>query len=162
MYLIDYMREAERLLSKYPDCNKEIQELNKELNQTLRLKLETQNTLKAQAMDGMPHSTNISDTTYKAVEQSIDRHDEHMKYLIEQINEQYRIKETVYEAIKRLTMEEYRVIELRYFKGYKVGRVAGVMHYNRSYCSEIISKGISKIAWHIETANKSQQKPTVF
>lgn len=155
---MNYNAEAERLLRNYIHSGEEIQKLNTELNQTYQLKLQTQNTLKATTITGMPHGTNTPDATYQAVEMSIDRHDKHMEYIVGQIQNIYDEKELIHEAIKRLTMEEYRAIDLHFFKQYKPGKVAGIMHYGKTRVYELLKEGTSKVAWHLETADKNGQK----
>jgi predicted DNA-binding protein (UPF0251 family) len=155
---MNYNAEAERLLRNYIHSGEDIQKLNTELNQTYQLKIQTQNTLKAAAITGMPHSTNVSDLTYKAVEMSIDRHDKHVEFIVGQIQNIYDEKELIHEAIKRLTMEEYRAVDLHFFKQYKPGKVAGIMHYGKSRVYELLKEGTSKVAWFLETVEKSGQK----
>jgi DNA-directed RNA polymerase specialized sigma subunit len=137
--------DIKKMLRDYPGYSEGIQKLNKELNETLQLKLVTQNTLKAQALTGMPHSSGISDITYNAVEKSIDRHEQHINYLCGQIQDIYDKKEFIDNAIKRLTVEEYQVIELYYFKEFKMRRVAYIMHYNKNYVYEILKRAMFKI-----------------
>lgn len=137
--------DIEKILREYPYFAEEIQKLNEELNQTLKLKLQTQDTLKAQNIDGMPHSTGISDITYKAVEKSIDEHEKHMLYLTNKISEIYRKKKFIEELLPKLTMEEYRVIDLYYFKGYRLRRVAYMMHYSKSSCWRLKCSALEKL-----------------
>ncbi len=155
---MNYHTEAERMLRNYIHSGEDIQKLNTELNQTYQLKTQTQNTLKAATITGMPHSTNTSDLTYKAVEMSIDRHDKHVEFIVGQIQNIYDEKELIHEAIKRLTMEEYRAVDLHYFKNYKPGKVAGIMHYGKTRVYELLKESVSKVSWHIETAEKSERK----
>ena len=135
----------EKILRDYPHYAEEIQKLNTELNQTLQLKLCTQDTLKAQCLSGMPSSGGISDITYKAVEQSIDRHEQHIVYLSNKIKEIYENKEYIDGLLPKLTMEEYRVIDLYYFKGYRLGRVGYVMHYSKTNCWRIKTSALKKM-----------------
>jgi len=147
------IQEAERMLIAYNTSNEEIHRLNDELNKTYQMKYDTQNTLKAAILNSIPHGYDIQDATYGAVERSIDRHDEHIQFLVLQIQRIYDEKELIHKAIQRLTVEEFRAIDLKYFKSYKVGKVAGIMHYTRQYCYEIIRNALSKIAWCIETSD---------
>jgi DNA-directed RNA polymerase specialized sigma subunit len=152
--------DIEKMLREYPHYAQDIQKLNKELNDTLEMKLSTQNTLKAQVLTGMPHDTRISDLTYEAVEQSIDRHEEHIKKLCEQIQEYYSNKEYIDNAIKSLTMEEYRVIDLYYFKGYHLRKVAGIMHYGKSQCWNLRESALKKMQdENHKRVDKSGQMP---
>ena len=136
----------EKILRDYPHYAEEIQKLNAELNQTLQLKLCTQDTLKAQALTGMPSSSGISDVTYNAVEQNIDRHEQHIVYLSNKIKEIYDHKEIIDGLLPKLTMEEYRVVDLHYFKGYKMHRVGYIMHYQKSRCYELKDSAVKKIS----------------
>lgn len=155
---MDYTKETIRMLENYCSCGQEIQKLNAELNQTLQMKIQTQNTLKAQCLTGMPHTYGVSDTTYNAVERSIDKHETHIVYLTEQIELEYDIRETINEAVKKLTMEEFRVIDLHYFKHYKIGRLSGIMHYQKTRCYELKESAIKKIALYIKTAEENGKK----
>jgi predicted DNA-binding protein (UPF0251 family) len=138
-------RQTERLLRSYPHMLDDIQKLNEELCRTLEQKNFTQDTLKATKINDMPKSGNLSDSTYEAVEKSIDKHDEHIKYLVAQIEILYSDRKSIREATKILTMEEYRIIDYRYFKGMRLERISGIMHYHRTHCERIIKHGLQKI-----------------
>lgn len=137
--------DIEKLLKDYPIYPQEIQKYNAELNNTLQLKIQIQDTLKAQVMTGMPHTYKIADDTYKAVEMSVDKHEHHIKYLCGRIKELYDNKEFIDKALSQLTMEEYRVIDLFYFKEYSMGRVGYIMHYQKSRCYELKDSALKKI-----------------
>jgi DNA-directed RNA polymerase specialized sigma subunit len=139
----------ENILREYPHIPETIQKLNKELNDYLTNKYDTYNTLKSAKVTGMPHASGISNQTYNAVEKLIDRYGVRIKEITEEINNwmdlQKSIDDIFYQA-NLLTMEERRVIELRYFQQRKWTQIPYIMKYSKRSCEYFQSKAIEKIA----------------
>lgn len=135
----------ERILNDYPHIGEIIQDLQKQLNNAVSMQQETRDTLKAAEMTGMPRGTNVSDLTGQAVERTLDKWESRIIYLSDQINYYIDLQKLVDDAVKCLTVDEFRVIDLRYFKGYKMRQVGYKMHFEKTRCYEIHNKAIEKI-----------------
>ncbi|MCG8400642.1 MAG: hypothetical protein MJA84_03505 [Firmicutes bacterium] len=137
--------DIEILLRKYPDIPEIIQKYNTELNKTLQGKIDIQDTLKASSSNGVPKSSKVSNSTLKAVEMSIDKYDEHILYLTNQINFYLETKKKIDLAMQELKQKEYRVIELLYFDRYSVYRVRKILHYEKTQIYEFRNKALQKL-----------------
>lgn len=140
---------VEKKLYDYPHIGEIIQGYTKDLNSAIEDQKDTRDTLKAATITGMPHSTNVSNLTYQAVERTIDKWQEHIEYLLDQINYYMDLKKDVDRAIGLLTVEEYGVIDYRYFKQYKMRRIGYILHYGKTRLYEIHDSAIRKIEFEL-------------
>lgn len=138
----------EYILREYPHIPEKIQKLNNELNNIIQCSDLTYNTLKAQRLTGMPHSTDTSDQVYDAVEKIIDRYDARINNIKNKINMWLDIQEKVDEIFYKpelLTIEERRIIELRYFHQFPWYRIPSVMRYSRRQCERFQHQALYKL-----------------
>jgi hypothetical protein len=138
-------RQTEKLLRDYPYMLDDIQKLNEEISETLKRKQESQNTLKAATISDMPKGENTSDLTYQAVEKSIDTYDTHVVFLTNKIRGLFEDRRLIWEAMRNITVDEKKAVDLHYFKGYHFERVGSIMHYTRQRAYQITIAGMIKI-----------------
>jgi DNA-directed RNA polymerase specialized sigma subunit len=116
--------KIDEILKQYPYIADDIRTLQNKLNQYIALQADARNTLKGQALDGMPHSTGINDSTYKAVERLATKdYQGIIDNTIKQINALIDRKKRLDEAIKTLTEDEKRIVHLRYFDRWQTWKV---------------------------------------
>jgi len=141
---------VESMLLEYTHIPEMVRKLNRELNDIIQNKNETYNTLQSSKITGMPHGTEVSNITLKAVEKLIDRYEVRVKSITEEINYLIDLKENIEKAIRILSLEERRIIELRFFNSYKWKRIQYIVKYSRSQCFDIHNKAINKLKVELE------------
>lgn len=145
------LREA---LKYYPHIPGEIARITKEIRDTMAMKKDTQDTLKAQTMSDMPRGAGVSDPTLRAVVRSIDRHDLHIQYLARRIAELYDLKEHLENLLQGLTVQEAQVIEEYFFKGYRMVIVQTHLGYAKSQTYRLCESALDKM----ETAERKEAR----
>lgn len=135
----------ENMLYIYDDIPDEVQKLNKELNDIIINRKQTRDTLKATTITDMPLGGGTSDPTYEAVERAIDRYGERIKEITARINWLLDTKGYIEDKLKALDSEEMRVIELRYFRGYKMKRLPYIIHFSLQHCYRIHDSAFKKM-----------------
>ncbi len=139
------MKYIEKILLDYANITEDIQKLNRELNDILQNKQETYNTLQAAKITGMPHGTESSDQTYNATERLIDKYGVRAQKIVDEIEALWKSRDNINKCFTVLTMEEKRVIELRYINQYKMGKVAYMMKYSKRSCELFQQKALDKL-----------------
>ncbi len=139
------MKYIEKILLDYANITEDIQKLNRELNDILQNKQETYNTLQAAKITGMPHGTVISDQTYNATERLIDKYGVRAQKIVDEIEALWKLRDNINKCFTVLTMEEKRVIELRYINQYKMGKVAYMMKYSSRQCERYQQTALEKL-----------------
>ena len=137
--------DIKSMLIEYPHISETIQKLNRETNDILKNKLETRDNLKAVTLTDMPRGSEVGNPTLEAVERIIDVYDKRVQEISNEIEEYMNIKEYIDRVLKELNVDEYRLIDLRYFKLYKFKRIAHIMHYSVGYTYEMHDKAIKKM-----------------
>lgn len=135
----------ENMLYIYDDIPEEVQKLNRELKDILENRKQTSDTLKATTISDMPHGSGTSDPTYEAVERAIERYEERIAEIIKRIDWLLDTKGYIEDKLKALNIEEMRVIELRYFRGYKMRRLPYIIHFSLQHCYRIHDEAINKM-----------------
>lgn len=158
------MKEIEKILYDYANISYSIQKLNRELNEIITGKNETYNTLKAAKMSGIPHGTDISNQVLDAVEKLIDRYLDRVKEITYQINKLMDLQQQVDSIMYQpdlLTIEERRIVDLRYIKQYQWYRIPSVMKYSRAQCFRIHEKALEKISQTFQNMRQNETKRVI-
>ncbi len=136
--------DIKKMLSEYTTYTDRIRELNARINDALAHKIDC-DTLKAQQIDGMPHGTGLSDPTYEAVQKIIDKWDEDIREMADEVNRLIDNKAAVDKGLKVLEWKEYRLIELHYFMGLTWERVAVETNYSIVWVWQMHRKALEKM-----------------
>ena len=136
--------DIKQMLEEYSTYGDRIKELNQRINEALQYKINC-DTLKAQRLTGMPRIGRISDLTYEAVQRIIDKYDEDIRNMAEEVNQLIDRKRAVEKALKALNRTEYRLVELRYFIGMRWEKVATEMNYSYMQCHRIHGQALEKM-----------------
>lgn len=118
---MDY--RIEQILKQYPFISEDIQKAQAELNNYIALQYEARDTLKGQALTGMPHNPGVSDQTYDAVERLIDLYQAQIDEYVRRVNELLDLKKWLDKAFTTLTEDERRVLYLRYDERWQVWKI---------------------------------------
>lgn len=148
------MVKVEVLLRSYPHIPENIQKLNAELNEIISGKNNTYNTLQAAKLSDMPKGERLSNPTYQAVEDIITRFESRIEKIRDDIIYWMDLKESIDKALVALELEEYRVIDLRYFKVYKWERIPHIINYSMRNTYNIHEKAINKISAELNNGQK--------
>jgi DNA-directed RNA polymerase specialized sigma24 family protein len=133
------------ILKQYPYIGEDIQKAQAELNRYIQLQQEARNPLKGQELTGMPHSYNVSNTTYNAVEKIIDSYQTEIDRYAAEINELLNLKKWMDKAFAQLTEDERRAINLRYEKGMGIHKIGYTMRRGTDTIRRLIDEAKGKI-----------------
>jgi DNA-directed RNA polymerase specialized sigma subunit len=117
------MDKIDDILKQYPNIGEDIQKQQAELNRYMELQREARNTLKAQALTGMPHTYNVSDQTYDAIEHIMDEYQTEIDKCTKEINRLLDLKKWLDKAFESLTEDERRILYLRYDERWQVWKI---------------------------------------
>lgn len=142
------MDKVEEILKKYPYISEDIHKEQEELNKYILLQHEARNTLKGQALSGMPHTSGISDQTYSAVEKIIDRYQEVIDKHTANINELLDQKKWLDKAFSEITEDERRIIYQYYNydnNGISIREMAKRWHKSREDIKSMVGFAVERI-----------------
>lgn len=139
------MKKIDEILEDYPYIAEEIQRLNKQLTEYVVSQEETRNTLKAQIITGMPHSSEVCSNVYNAVENVIMNFGKKIQKLADRVNELIDTKEMLDTIIAQLPAEEKRILYYKYDMRYPMKRICFEMKYSRGECYRILEEAKKKI-----------------
>lgn len=117
------MNKVDEILKQYPYIGEDIQKAQAELNRYIMLQQEARDPLKAQVLSHEPHSTEINDQTYNAIEKIIDLYQAEIDKYVAEINELIRLKKWLDKAFTTLTEDERRILYLRYERGMSMEKI---------------------------------------
>lgn len=155
------MMNIENMLLEYTYIPETVQELNAELNDMLGNKDSLYGKINSAKITGMPYGTDVGDPTFETVRQIIDRYDKRVIEIRDRINELLDNKAMLEQALRYLSIEEHRLIDLRYFKGYKMNRIQYIIHFNLSHCYRMHESAIDKINNYYQNMRKNEKKLVV-
>lgn len=136
--------DIKQMLNEYSTYSERVQKLNTKINEALKHKINYDG-LKAQNITGMPHGSGLSDPTYQAVEQIIEKWDTEIRKMAEEVNRLIDNKTTIDKALRALPWNEYRVIEMHYIMGLNLERVATEMSYTYKHVTRLHGWALEKI-----------------
>jgi len=137
--------QIERLLIEYSNIPERKKELEIKTREAQLLIQNAEDTLRVPSYDGLPHGNLLQDAVYKAVQKILDEYQIHLDYYQGQLKLLNEKERAVYEALKCLEPHEYKIIELRYIRGYMWKTVSIKVNYHRVQCIRIRDKAIEKI-----------------
>jgi molybdopterin-biosynthesis enzyme MoeA-like protein len=136
----------ERLLIEYSSIPERRREIEIKLKETELFKQNATDTLKVPVFDGMPHSKQMQDLVYKAVQKILDEFQVHLDYYTRQLKLYNYAEATMYNALKCLEPHEYNIIYWRYIKGHTWEIVSMKTNYCEKQCRNIKDISIEKLA----------------
>jgi DNA-directed RNA polymerase specialized sigma subunit len=141
------IKEIENILELYGNIPEYIQNLNKEVNEIIKEKGITCDTLQSSKITNLPRSKETSNPVLSAVITIVDRYLQRITEIKENINELMDLQEQINKIYysEKLTLEERRIIDLVYFKRYGFDRIPQMVRYSRSQCFKIRGSAIQKI-----------------
>jgi len=130
------LKSLKRLLKEYPYMTEKIQGIKKEI-EGYKEQAAALREVDSIILDGMPKAGVLSDPTARKAQKIVDDFDKRVEMLLDEIeliiNEQQRFTD----MLRRLSHDEYAVIEARYFKGLSWDFVPGEVKMSRSICFDV-------------------------
>lgn len=132
------------LLYSYTYIQDEIEGINEEIC-NLGEVINSQRDLSIPCLTGMPGSKNISDTVYAAVEKIVDTYSHEVAALETRLDKAFRKRNYINVLLSALNPTEKRVIELRYFKKYKIWMICSSVNYEKTQVYKYHDEAIKKM-----------------
>ncbi len=141
------MRDIERekklkdLLYSYTYLEDEIEGVNEEICNLY----EVQKDISIPCLPSTPGGSGIADTVYYSVEKIMITYAQEMDKLNSRLDKLLRKRNVIRVLLDCLEHNEQRIIELRYFKKYKIWMISSSMHYDRSHIYRLHDGAIEKM-----------------
>lgn len=139
------------LLRSYTYIEDEIENINQEIC-NLGEVINAQRDVKAPNLTGMPGSNNITDIVYESVEKIIVTYGQEIARLENRLDKAFRKRNIINALIGVLNDTERKIIELKYFKKYKMWMIESSVNYGRTQVYIYHDKAINKM---LEVFNES-------
>lgn len=139
------MRILESMLYDYADRNWKRKEINLKVIEVLEKKNSLEERIMVSKTDGMPHSTEIFDPVYIAVQKIVDEYSRQVYYLKDELKKIDELEQKVVSALKCLNEWERKIIDLRYFHGKTWVAISMEVPYYVSHCKLIRNKALQKM-----------------
>lgn len=149
MILMNIAR-MERLLLEYSNLVERKKEIEKLIIQEKERIENIRDTLKAPKNDGTPHNNKLYDSVFEAVQKIIDDCSTHLEYYNLQMKNLNEVERIVLNGLSKLTKNEYKIVELRYFKGYSWNSIFPLIHYQETKCYELRNDALKKLCESIQ------------
>jgi DNA-directed RNA polymerase specialized sigma subunit len=137
--------KLKNLLYSYTYIEDEIEGINEEIC-NLGEVINSQRDIKALNLTGMPRGNEISDVVYESVEKIIMTYGQEIAKLENRLDKAFRKRNLINSLISLLDPTEKKIIELKYFKKYKIWMISGCVNYGKSQVHEIHNNAIKKMS----------------
>jgi len=136
--------KLKNLLYSYTYIEDEIEGINEGIC-NLGEVINSQRDLSIPCLTGMPSGSGTSDTVYAAVEKIMDTYSQEVAKLENRLDKAFKKRNQIKVLLDVLDPNEQRIIELRYFKKYKIWMISSSMHYDRSHIYRLHDEAINKM-----------------
>lgn len=136
--------KLEKLLYGYTYIEFEIEDINEKII-NLGEAIGSQRELKIPCLTGMPNGNGTSDTVYASVEKILVTYGEEVAKLENRLEKAFEKRNYIEDLISTLDPIEKRIIELKYFKKYKIWMICSSVHYEKSQVYNILNKATKKL-----------------
>lgn len=140
----DKIAKLKNLLYSYTYIQFEIESINEEII-NLGEVIRSQRDIKVPELTGMPRGSETSDTVYNNVEKIIVTYGQEVAKLENRLEKAFEIRNFIDDLISTLEPIEKRIIELKYFKKYKMWMICSSVSYERSHVYRLQDEAIKKM-----------------
>lgn len=140
----DKREKLKRLLYSYTYIQFEIDCINENII-NLGAVINSQREIKVPELTGMPRGNEISDTVYNSVEKIIVTYGQEVAKLENRLEKAFEKRNYIEDLISILEPIEKRIIELKYFKKYKIWMICSVVSYERSHVYRLHDEAIERL-----------------
>lgn len=132
------------LLYSYTYIQDEIEGINEEIC-NLGEVINSQRDIKAPNLTGMPKGNEITDVVYESVEKIIMTYGQEVAKLENRLDKAFRNRNLINTLLSILDPIEKKIIELKYFKKYKVWMISGCVSYEKTQIYKYHDEAIKKM-----------------
>ncbi|MDW5300229.1 MAG: hypothetical protein SA378_08845 [Sedimentibacter sp.] len=132
------------LLYSYTYIEDEIEGINEEIC-NLGEVINSQRDIKTPNLTGMPKGNEISDIVYQNVEKIIVTYGQEVAKLENRLDKAFRKRNLINLLIGVLDPTEKKIIELKYFKKYKIWMIKGSVNYEKTQIYKYHDEAIRKM-----------------
>jgi len=136
--------KLKNLLYSYTYIEDEIEGINEKII-NLGEAISSQRDLSIPCLTGMPGGSNISDSVYASVEKIMVTYGQEVAKLENRLEKTFKKRNYINALIGVLDPTEQIIIELRYFKKYKIWMISSSIHYDRSHIYRLHDEAIRKM-----------------
>lgn len=136
--------KLKNLLYSYTYIEDEIEGINEKII-NLGEAISAQRDLSIPCLTGMPGGSGTSDTVYASVEKIMVTYGQEVANLENRLERAFKRRNQINALVGVLDPTEQRVIELRYFKKYKIWMISSSVHYDRSHIYRLHDEAIRKM-----------------
>ncbi len=140
----DKTAKLKSLLYSYTYIEDEIEDINEKII-NLGEAINSQRDLSIPCLTGMPSGNGTSDTVYASVEKILVTYGQEVAKLENRLEKTFRKRNYINVLLGVLNPTEKRIIELRYFKKYKIWMIVSSVHYDRSHIYRLHDEAIRKM-----------------
>jgi DNA-directed RNA polymerase specialized sigma subunit len=152
------MEGVMKLLKNYAFILDRMSELQKTINELWEQRADYEDrALKATIMTGMPKGNGTSDPVYNLVEKMFDYYLAEIEKNTGELTELKQQRSEIENALKGLDLFEYKIIFLRYVKGYNFYQVGREIHYSKQRACELHKTIIDKIENSVQIGRQNQK-----
>lgn len=160
--------KTEDMLKEYPNMLTNVQQMNGWLDTAIKAGLKMDGSLQAVVQSDFKSATNeISDTTAQNVAELVDDIENislalcnYAREIRQKVDETISLKSALDKAVNNLSIEEKRIIELRYFEypepKYNWNKVVQESYYCERQCYKLKDSAMKKIEEYLKECSKMQ------
>jgi len=142
--------KLKKLLYGYTYIEFEIEGINEKII-NLGEVIRSQREIGVPELTGMPRGSETSDTVYNSVERIIVTYGQEVAKLETRLEKAFEKRNYIDDLLSKLEPTERRIIELKYFKKYKMWMICSSVSYEKSQVYYIHKKAIEKLLEVLET-----------
>lgn len=131
------------LLYSYTYIEDEIEHINQEIC-NLGVVINAQRDVRVPDLTSLPRGNEIYDTVYKSVEKILDKYSQEIAKLENRLDKAFKKRNLIKDLISVLNKTERDIIELKYFKKYKMWMIESSVNYGRTQIYIYHDKAIKK------------------
>lgn len=136
--------KLKNLLYSYTYIQDEIEGINEEIC-NLGEVINSQRDIKAPNLTGMPKGNEITDVVYESVEKIIMTYGQEVAKLENRLDKAFRNRNLINTLLSILDPIERKIIELKYFKKYKVWMIARTVNYSERQVNRYLDSALNKM-----------------
>lgn len=140
----DKKTKLKNLLYSYTYIEDEIEGINEEIC-NLGEVINSQRDVKAPNLTGMPKGNEITDVVYESVEKIILTYGQEIAKLENRLEKAFRKRNLITALISVLEPTEKKIIELKYFKKYKIWMISGCVNYEKTQIHKYHNEAMKKM-----------------
>lgn len=144
--MIDIEREKrlKDLLYSYTYIEFEIENINQQILELGEV-INSQRDVKVPELTGVPGGNDVSDVVYESVEKILVTYGQEVARLENRLERAYKKKNQILTLLDALNSVERSIVELKFFKKYKIWMIAGTVNYSERQVNRYLDSALNKM-----------------